>query len=322
MALFTASGTGGMEAAAVNIVRPGQKVVCVEGGKFGRRWSEICRRIGAEVIPLTFPLGETLKPPTLEDFLRRNSEISAVFMTHVESSTGVRFDIETLTEIVKKLSDIPVVVDVLCSLAAEPFYQDEWGIDIAVSGSQKALAVPPGLSFVSVSEKGMKHLVKPRSLYWDLKQWIKTEINGNTPFTPSINLMPALQQSLIEIENTGLENIWAETARKAHAFRAAAEAMNLEIFAETPANSLTVLRLPPKITDKMLIEALEKETGFRLAGGQEELKGSVIRISHMGAVGFEDLRNVLEPLCRVFNSLGHMCDASEVVRAFDKIYHR
>ena len=322
VALLTCSGSGGMEAAAVNFVAEGSTVICVEGGKFGRRWSAICRRLGCEVVPAAVGMGESLKPDELASVMKSHSNAAAVFLTQAESSSGALFDIQALSEIVKANSEAAVVVDTIGSLAADPFFQDEWRVDAAVCGSQKGLMCPPGLAFVSVSPAGFEKIIRPHSLYWDFMNRIENQRNGHTSFTPAVNLFCGLKAALEIIFRQGLENVWTETKRLAEAFRAAVMVSGLKVLAVNPASGFTVVELPEGIKDSDVIEKLEASTNFRIAGGQEELKGRVIRIAHMGAVGYEDLKRLIPPLFEVIKQLGHDCSPETALKAFIKGYAR
>ena len=322
VALLTCSGSGAMEAAAVNFAAEGSQVICVEGGKFGRRWSAICRRMGCEVVPVAVRMKESLEPDRLASTVKSHPNAAAVFLTQAESSTGALFDIQALSEVVKANSEAAVVVDVMSSLAADPFYQDEWRVDAAVCCSQKALMCPPGLAFVAVSPEGFEKIIRPHSLYWDLLDRIEIQRNGYTPFTPAVNLFCGLKAALEMIFKQGLENVWAETKKLAEAFRAAVGISGLKIFPVNPASGFTVIELPQGIKDSDIIERLEESTGFRIAGGQEELKGGVIRIAHLGAVGYEDLKRLIPPLFRCLKELGHDCSPETALKAFIKGYAR
>ncbi|NQS99180.1 MAG: alanine--glyoxylate aminotransferase family protein [candidate division Zixibacteria bacterium] len=322
VALLTCSGSGGMEAAAVNFVAEGSTVICVEGGKFGRRWSAICRRLGCEVVPVAVKMKESLEPDRLASLVKSRPNITAVFLTQAESSSGALFNIRKLAEVVRGNSEAVVVVDTIGSLAAEPFFQDEWGLDAAVCGSQKALMCPPGLAFVSVSPAGFEKIIRPHSLYWDLLDRIENQRNGYTSFTPAVNLFCGLKAALEMIFKQGLENVWAETKRLAEAFRAAVKVSGLNVFPVNPASGFTVVELPEGIKDSDVIEKLEASTNFRIAGGQEELKGRVIRIAHMGAVGYEDLKRLIPPLFGCLKELGWKCEPEAALKAFIKGYAR
>lgn len=322
IAIISATGTAAMEAAVINVVGEGSKAVYIEGGKFGRRWGELCRCLGVETIPLKVKMGESLAPQTLDSALKSHPDVKAVFLTQVESSSGALFDIQSLAEVVRERTEAAIVVDVIGSLGADRFLQDEWGVDIAVSASQKGLMCPPGLSFVSVSTEGMKKLIKPPSLYLELNRYFTALDRGDTPFTPAINLFFGLEAALEMILSRGMETVWAETERLAGAFRQSMKYAGLEIFPREPASALSVISLPDGFRDKEVIARLEDKTGYRIAGGQDEIAGRVIRVAHMGAVGFDDLKRLIPPLFGVLKDLGWEVEVENVLKVFEGSYKK
>lgn len=320
IAIFSASGTGAMEAAAMNFISAGDKAACMETGKFGRRWSEICRRIDAEVIPIEIELGKPLNPTVLKSVLKKHPDIKAVFMTEVESSTGALYDIKELTEVVKKNSNALVIVDVICALAADEFSQDEWNVDVAVAASQKAFMCPPGLSFVSVSPEGLKHLKRPKSLYWDIEYYIESGKTGDPPFTPAINIFPALSEALMMISHMELDEVIRRTANLAGAFRQAAIVGGLKIFPVNPASALTVIELPDNIIDTDVAKNLKDRSRFRIAPGQDSLSGKIIRIAHLGAIGFPEVKRLIPPLFETLEELGLSVNPEYALETFIEEY--
>jgi len=296
VAVLACSGSGAMEAAALNFNAPRDHVLILEGGKFGRRWVDICQRIGCYVEVVSLPMGEDAEPDILLSPLSAGKRFKTVFLTQVESSSGSLFNIPALAEVIKNHSDAAIIVDVVASLAADAFHQDLWQIDAAVGCSQKGLMCPPGLGFVAVSTAGKNKLRQPDSLYWNLPLYFDYHRKGQTPFTPAISLIWAMSTTLEMITKQGLTSIWQEKSRLAYAFRSAIIAAGLTVFPRNPASALTVFRLPPGVMDKDVILDLEQSTGFRISGGQGEAAGIILRIAHMGAVAFEDLYRLLPPL--------------------------
>ena len=316
VALLSATGSGAMEAAVVNCLRGGERAVYVDGGKFGRRWGEICRSIGAEAIPARVKPGESLSPDRLKYVLRTYTGVKAVFLTQVESSSGALFDVRTLAQTAREHSTAAVVVDVINSLAAERFEMDNWGIDIAVAACQKALMCPPGLAMVAVSPKGVRRLIRAPGIYWNLEKYFQSARNNDPPFTPAINLCFGLDKALEMITAKGLETVYAETEWLGRAFREILNRAGLKFFPENPAAGMTAVVLPEGIIDRDVIQRLEEKTGFRIAGGQEELKGKIVRIAHMGAVGFEDLKRLIPELFTVLKELGWKGEAEGILEEF------
>ena len=320
VAILSASGTGAMEAAAMNFVSAGDKVIGLDTGKFGRRWIEICRRLDAQVIPLEIEPGKSVNPTEFKSILKKHPDTTAVFMTQVESSTGALYDIKDLTEVVKKSTDALVIVDVICSLAADEFKQDDWKVDVAVGASQKALMCPPGLSFVSLSPQGLKRRLKPKSLYWDLEPYLEAAKTGDAPFTPFINIFPALSEALMMISHIELDEVIKRTANLAGAFRQALIVAGLKIFPENPASALTVIELPDNIIDADFVKNLKDRSRFRISPGQDSLSGKVVRISHMGSIGFPELKRLIPSFFATLTELGWTGNPEYVFETFVNEY--
>ena len=320
VAILSATGTGAMEAAVCNFVDRNDKAIVIETGKFGKRWSELAGCFGVEVTPVKVTPGDNLKLDEFKKVLKKHPDVNAVFMTGVESSTGALYDIEPFAQAVKEMTDAVVIADVISALGAEEFSQDEWGVDVAIGSSQKALMCPPGLSFVSVSPEGLKRLKKPQSLYWNLEKYFEYSKTGAPPYTPMVNIFPALHEALLMISHKELSNIIRQTSELAGAFRQAVIAGGLKIFPKNPSSALTVIELPENIFDKDVVHQLEKKAKFRIAAGQSTLKGKVIRIAHMGGVGFIDLQRLIIPLFETLRELGWKGKPVEVLDTFNEEY--
>lgn len=304
--VLTSSGTGAMEAAAINLVAPGQKALCVRGGKFGERWGELCERFGAEVIAIDPEWGDPADPADIAAAFEANPDIAAVFTTLTETSTAVVTDIEAIGRIVAK-TDACLVVDGISAVGAVPMKADEWGVDMLVVGSQKALLLPPGLAFLSVSAKAWKRVeaVPRRAFYFDLITAREAQqTKGDTPYTSANTLVAALRKSLQRLREEGIENVWARHATLAEAVRAAAKALGLKLLASAPANSVTAIFMPDGIDAEEVRAKLRKEFGIVVAGGQEQLKGRVIRIGHIGYIDGLDTLGAIAALEMVLTRLG------------------
>jgi len=288
---FAASGTGGMEACVVNALSQGDKAVVVRGGKFGERWAEICEAYGVSVIPIDIENGKALKPDLLDYALKKEKDVKAVFVTQCETSTGVVNDIERITKIVKS-HNVLLVVDAITGIGVHPLMMDDWGIDIAVTGSQKGCMLPPGLAFVCVAQSAWKAIEKSRlpKYYWDFKKMRKSLNNKTTAFTPAISLITAASKALDMVREEGIENVWKRHARLAHAMREGMKALGLELFAgNASSNVLTAVKSPEGIDIDSAIKKLRDETGVTITGGQAELKGKIFRVGHMGYVNDFDI---------------------------------
>ncbi len=317
---LTASGTGGMEAAISSTIPPGGKVICLISGRWGERWRNIAKAFGCDVISVTVPYGQPIQPAQLEDALSRHPDAVAVCATLCETATGVRNDIEAFGKLVARTPAV-LIVDAISALGAIECRTDAWNIDLCVTGSQKALMLPPGLAFVSVSDKGWQTIERNttgRSFYFDLRKYRDKIKDSETPFTPANTLIRALRTSLKRIRAEGVENVWARHRRVATAARAAMEAMGLELFAAQPSDSLTVVKVPEGIDGQALLGKLEKQYGLRLAGGQDTLKGKIIRLGHMGYVDQFDVLAALSGLELTLLEMGHSLEPGAGVAAFQQ----
>jgi aspartate aminotransferase-like enzyme len=281
---LTSSGTGGMEAAVSNTIGAGNKTILLTAGRWGERWRGILKAFGAEIVAVEVPYGKAVQPAQLDEALKKHPETVAVFSTLSETSTGVGHDIAAFGKIVSKTAAL-LVVDAISGLGAMECRTDAWNIDICVTGSQKALMMPPGLAFVAVSDKAWKRIEgggAARSYYFDLKRYKAKLADNDTPFTPANTLLKAQRLSLQRMRAEGIENIWARHALMAAAARAAVKAMGLTNFAEQPNNALTVIAVPSGIDGNATLKKLEKQYGYKLANGQDDMKGKIWRLSHMG----------------------------------------
>ena len=295
---LTSSGTGGMEAAVSNLLAPGKKAILLTAGRWGERWRGIMKGFGINVVSVEVPYGKAVQPAQLEDALAKNPDAVAVFSTLSETATGVGHDIEAFGKIVAKTPAV-LVVDGISGLVAMECRTDAWHVDVMVSGSQKALMLPPGLAYVSVSPKAwgvIEANTAAKTFYFDLKRYRAKLPENDTPFTPANTLIKAQRVSLKKIRAEGIENLWARHARMGAAARAAVAAMGLTNFAERPNNALTVVAVPPGIDGNELLKNLEKKYGYKLANGQDTLKGKIWRLSHMGYCDAFDVMGALSAL--------------------------
>ncbi len=316
---ITSSGTGGMEAAVSNTLAPGEKVILCTAGRWGERWRGILKAFAANIVPVEVPYGKAVTPEMLEQALAANPDAKAVFATLSETSTGVGHDIAAFGKLVAK-TDALLVVDGISGLGAMECKVDAWNIDVCVTGSQKALMLPPGLAFVSVSEKGWKKIdaTPVRSFYFDLRRYKKSLAESDTPFTPANTLIRAQRASLKRIRAEGIENLWARHAKIATACRAGVKAMGLELFAERPNNALTVITVPAGVDGSGTLKKLEKTYGFKLADGQDSMKGKIWRLSHMGYTDSFDVLGALSALELVLLEGDFKLEPGAGVAAFQK----
>jgi len=280
--LITASGTGAMESVVANVTRPGAKVLVVEGGKFGRRWGDIAGALGCEVDILAFRMGERVDPGLVAERVARLSP-DLVTLTHVESSTGLRLDIE---EIVSALPDrrALIALDAIASAGAEKIMMDEWGIDVLAGAGQKALAAPAGISFVIAGPRAVEAASSnPRpGFYFSFRRYRDGMKTGDTPFTPAVHSIQVMHQSLESIRETGPGEVMARHEAASAALIGAVEALGFRSFPESPSRSVQAFLPPEHISSEEVIRSMEERCGIILAGGQDELSGRIVRTGFPG----------------------------------------
>lgn len=323
--IYTASGTGAMEAALSNLVNVGDKVLCCVIGNFGARWANIAKSRGAEVIKIEAELGETIKPEQLQKALDENKDVKIVTMTHSETSTGAKNDIKALCEIVSK-TDAISVVDGVTSVGAMPVKMDEWKIDVLVSGSQKGFMIPPGLSFLSASEKAFKlhEQCQYPSFYFDWTAHKKNLADDTTPWTPAVNLVVALQTALKMMKEEGLENIYARHEKIALALRSAVRALGLELFVKDDhcaSYAITSILPPEGISVPDIRACFKNDFDIVVANGQKTLKDKIFRMGTLGFVSERDLLTAVVSLEAVLAKLGYKFEKGAGVKAvLEKLY--
>jgi len=323
---FASSGTGAMESAVSNLVVPGEPAVVASCGKFGERWAELCDAFGADTTHLVFEWGSKVDPDRLDESLAGlGGAARVVFVTHSESSTGVVNDVRALNEVATQHGAV-LCVDAISGLGAVDLPQDEWGLDVVVSGSQKALMCPPGLAFASVSERALALAASNpgRRYYYD---WARTA-NGqaqdppNSAFTPAVTLVMALDVALGLIGEEGLGAVFGRHALLARATRAGIEALGLERFGpdDPDANVLTAARMPDLIDGAAVPKLMRDRYGVTIAGGQGKLKGRIARIAHVGYYGGFDIVIALTALEMALRDLGHDAEPGAGVAAAQRVF--
>ena len=283
--LLTASGTGAMEAAVVNLVSPGDKVVVATSGRFGERWREINLRYGAFVDEMSRPYGEPIPPEELERKLLGNDSARCVFTTLTETSTGVLNDIKAFGDVCHRLNRI-LVVDAVAGLGADELRMDDWHVDFVVGGCQKGLAVPPGVSFVALSERAAERIERAKSprYYFDLRIARRYAAKGQTSWTPAISIIYALDLSLKRLHRIGMPKYWKPHQQIADMMRAKAAGLGLVLFPKRPSNALTVMRMPEGVDGAKVVDICKTRDRILLANGQGDMRGKIVRIGHMGPV--------------------------------------
>jgi aspartate aminotransferase-like enzyme len=319
--IMTCSGSGAMESAVANTVNPGDKVIVAAGGSFGERWIKINTAFGANVVALKDELGKPVNVEKVREALKANPDAKAVFCQHTETSTGVVNDLKALGEIVAATPAI-LIVDAISGLAGEELRMDDWKLDVVVAGSQKGLMIAPGLAFSCVSDKAWKivEACKNHRFYFDYRAIKKSIPNKETPWTPAVTLMQSLRASLAMIKSEGIENVWARHRRLAKATRAGMQGLGLKLFATNPCSVLTSAHLPSSVDGNKLVNWMRDELGVSVAGGQETLKGKIVRLAHMGYMDQFDLLVGLTALEAGLKKFGVEVQPGKAAQAFTEAF--
>lgn len=318
-----ASGTGTIEAAIINFLSAGDRVIVGTNGKFGDRWAQISKAYGLDVQIIKAEWGEPLDPNEFAEELKNSDKkVKAVIITHSETSTGVLNDLEAINKIVKDNSDALMIVDAVTSLGSYNIPVDEWGIDVIGSGSQKGFMLPPGLGFVAVSDKAWaayETATLPK-FYLDLGKYRKSADKDSTPFTPPVNLYFGMKVALEMMKAEGLESIFARHTRHKEAARAAMKALGLPLFAPDSNASPAVTSVVPDGVDAEKIRSVMKNRfDIALAGGQDHMKGKMFRMGHLGFVSDRDVLCAISALEATLGELGHKMPGSGVGAASERL---
>ncbi len=298
---ITGSGTAAMEAGIINTLSKGDKVICGENGKFGQRWVKVAKEFGLEVIKIDAEWGKPLNPEDFKKILEedKQKEIKAVILTHSETSTGVINDLQMISTHIRNHKKALSIIDCVTSIGACSVPVDKWELDIVASGSQKGYMIPPGLSFISMSEKAWQASEESNlpKFYLNLKSYKKSLLSNSNPYTPAVNLVFALDESLKMMREEGLENIFARHNRHKLAVSNAAKTLNLNLFADEEHLSPAVTAIA---TDDIDAEDFRKKIKNKfdilLAGGQDHLKGEIFRVGHLGYVNDRDIISVISAI--------------------------
>ena len=320
--IFTSSGTGAMEGAVSNLLSKGDKAIVVRGGKFGERWGEICKAYGVEFIPLDVEWGTAVDPKRIKELLESDLSIRAIYTQASETSTGVRHPIQAIADLVKRYDDKVVVVDAITGIGVFNIPTDAWGLDVVISGSQKALMLPPGLSFATLSDKAWK-LVEKSTLpkyYFDFKKELKNTKKNQSSYTPAISLYVGLRETLRMIRSEGLEAVFHRHGQLAEATRRAVKALGLELYApDSPSNAVTAVKIPGGIDGEKLKDLFFEKFGITVAEGQDRAKGKIIRIAHLGYYERLDMVMVISALEMLLKEMGYSFELGTGVRAAEEI---
>ena len=319
---FASSGSGAMDSAVANLVRPGDRVLACAAGKFGERWIQLCEAYGAELVRYEPGWGERLDPAEIDRLLAENGDVKVAFATLSETSTGIVHDVQAIAEVAARY-DVILAIDAVSGLGAAELRQDEWGVDVVVAGSQKALMCPPGLAFASVSQKALDYAESRGGgrYYFDWGRTSKSQRKGASPFTPAVSLFLGLDVALEMIEAEGLDDVMARHRLLARATRAGVAAMGLELFGDPDERStvVTALELPEEVDGGKVPGGLRR-LGITANGGQDHLKGRILRIAHCGYFGAFDILTSLSGLEMVLHQLGREVDHGAGAGAAPRVF--
>jgi aspartate aminotransferase-like enzyme len=318
--ILTASGTGAMEAAVVNAVPPGGKALVLSAGHFGARWAHICKAFGIDAVVLDTEWGQPVDPEQVAGALRQNPDTMCVLGTLSETSTGTGHPIKAIGRIVAKTSAL-FAVDGISGVGAMECRTDLWGIDLLCVGSQKALMIPPGLAFVSVSPKAWARIdgFDSPSYYFNLKAARKKIKEFDTPYTPAHTLILALRAALRRIKEEGIENVLQRHRRMSEACQAGIQALGLALLSARPAEGLTAFRVPDGLKEAQIRSRLSERFGISTVGGQDKLKGKIVRIGHLGYTDELDVIGTLAALEMTLSELGYDVDPGRAVTAAQQV---
>jgi aspartate aminotransferase-like enzyme len=329
--LFAASGSGAMESAVANLIAPGDVAVVASAGKFGQRWAELCDAYGADTVHLETEWGERVDPAEVDRALAdRGGEAKALFTTQSETSTGVLNDVRALAEVAAAHGAVSVF-DAVSGLGVVDLPTDEWAVDVVVSGSQKALMCPPGLAFATVSDRALAAAADARArgarnYYFDWERTLKGQRKDppDSPFTPAVTLIRALDVALQMIEQETLQGVFERHAVLGRAAREAVKAMGLELFGpeDEHANVVTVARTPEGIDGAAIPKTMRDKFGITIAGGQGHLKGKIVRIAHCGYYGAFDVLTSIAGLELALDELGHDVSFGAGTAAAQEVFAR
>jgi len=318
---ITGSGTCAAEAAIVSCTPPGHKALVCDGGKFGERWGKVCDAFGIANTRYKLDWGHGFKAEGVAKMLDEDTAIDTVIVTHSETSTATVSDVQAIAKLTRQ-RDMLLIADGITAVGAIPVKMDEWGIDVLITGSQKALMLPPGLGFLGVNDRAWKRVDSGSmpGFYNNLKAYRKSIAEFDTPYTPANVMVKGAQVALHRIKAEGLESIWNRTAACARATREAAVAMGLKVYSADPVDSVTALTVPEGIDEPKLRKTMRAKHGMQIAGGQDDIKGKVIRIGHMGYLDRFDALGVISALELTLLEMGYKTDPGAGVAAAQRVF--
>jgi aspartate aminotransferase-like enzyme len=323
--LFTSSGTGAMEGAVSNTLSPRDRALVIRGGKFGERWGEICEAYGVVPIYLDVEWGTAVAPEQVGAALERDPGIKAVMVQASETSTGVRHPIREIGEIVRGRDGTILIVDAITGIGVFDIQTDAWGLDIVISGSQKAVMLPPGLAFAAVGPKAWRFVETSKlpRFYFDFRKELASAQKNQNAYTPAVSLILGLREVLQKIRQETLEGVFDRHARMARATREAVKSLGLELLApEAPSDAVTAVKAPAGMDAQAITRHLWECYGVRMAGGQGHLKGKIFRIAHLGFMDRFDVVLAISALEMTLRDLGASIEMGRGVRVVEEIFLR
>jgi aspartate aminotransferase-like enzyme len=316
--IFAASGTGAMDASVSNLLSPGDHALVIRGGKFGERWGEICDGYGVRTTCVDVPWGQGVDPAAVEQALEANPDIKAVYLQASETSTAACHPVKEVAEVVRRSDDRLIVVDAITAIGVYDVPMDDWGLDVVVSGSQKAFMMPPGLAFMGVSERARRFAEKSSCphFYFDIQKELKVLSTDQTCWTPAVGLLSALSEALTMIlDEVGLSETWARTEKLAYATRESMLAIGLELLSPSaPSPACTAVMVPEGVEGPKLRGYLRDELGYTMADGQGELKGKIFRLAHLGYFDRFDTIAAISAIEMALAAVGYQHEVGEATR--------
>lgn len=314
--ILTSSGTGAMETAVVNTLSPGDKVITINGGKFGERWASLCKAYGVVYKDIILEWGADFTKEHLAEELKADPSVKAVFATLSETSTGAIYDIKGFGEVVSG-TDAILVVDGISGVGAAPCPMDEWKVDVMVTGSQKSFMIPPGLAYIAFSQKAWKMVETSKlpKFYFDAKKAKKNLEKKTTPWTPAISLIIQQKKALEIINGMGLPKLFEHHRILGEATRAGVKAAHLELLAVNPGNILTAVKVPAGVDGVKLVKTMQSKYMAYIAGAQDPNKGKFFRIAHLGYMGGFDVITALSALEMTLLDLGYAFEPGAALKA-------
>lgn len=314
---LTSSGTGGVESTFVSLFSPGDTIISCNGGKFGERWVKMPKAFGLNIVEIKVEWGKAPTEAQILTALKAHPDAKAVYLVHSETSTGAATDVKALAKVIRDNSAALVCVDGITAVGAHEMRFDEWGIDVCVTGSQKGLMIPPGLAFVALSQRAIAAMdsAKLPRFYFDLKKALKSYQDNDTPWTPAVSLVIGVDAALKLLVEEGIENVWARHQRLANAIRAGVSGCGLKLFSEFPSYAVTPVWVPEGVEWKKFNKILKGKYGITIAGGQDDFKDRIFRISHLGYYDELDMIGMIGALELTLKECGYAFEIGAGVKA-------